>query len=256
MTEDSPDSNLRVLQDVTVHVNSIGKDEIRNSSPWTTNAISIFAHARQLLIASMVLLERHLPGPTFVLQRPLFEDSLRLAEFANSSEAERVALMASWRHVGLRQIEGLAQKAIQDGAKEEAVKLRAHVMDQSCKINTALKKHGVIAKDFMKVEKAATKLGRGDDYPAYKMSHQAVHGNDLVHLISREASLDGVIVIGKPRQEYIDGIAEFAARSGLHLARSFHTITSTASDDTALGRLEMRLEALSEVADGEVSAGH
>jgi hypothetical protein len=254
MIDGAPDSYLRVLQDVTVHVNGLGKDEVREFSPWTANAISMFGHARQLLIASAVLLERRLPGPAFVLQRPLFEDSLRLAEFSGSSEAERIALMASWRRIGLKKVDGLAQKAARDGAVDDAAALRTHVMDELNKIDAALKRRRVTAKDFMNAEKAAVAFGREDDYPAYEMSHQAVHGNDLVHLISRETNDEGVLIIGKPKQQYVDAIAEWAAHSGLHLTRSFHMLTGAVAEDSALARLEARLTALNETNDNEGDA--
>jgi hypothetical protein len=251
MIDGTPDSYLRVLQDVTVHVNGLGKNEIRQISPWAANAISMFGHARQLLIASMVLLERGLPGPAFVLQRPLFEDSLRLAELSTGSEVERIALIANWRRIGLKKVDGLRRKAARDGAVNDAAALKTHVADELNKIDTAIKRRGVAAKDFMKVENAAVMFGREDDYPAYEMSHQAVHGNDLVHLISRETDNEGVLIIGKPRRQYVDAIAEWAARSGLHLARSFHMLTGTIADDSVLTGLEARLTALNEVNDNE-----
>jgi len=250
---DQRDSYLRALQEVTRYVHHLGDESVQEFTPWTGHAISMFSHARELLVASTVLLERNMVGPAFVLQRPLFEDSLRLAEYAAASDVAKVGLIAAWLRAGLKKALGLAQKAARDGGEVEAGVIRTNVADQRNKIDRALKRHGAVATPFMNVETAAKAFGREDDLPGYEMSHHAVHSDDLVHSMSREMGNEGVMAVGKSRRVYLDAVAELAARSGLHLARSFHAITGTAVDEDSLAGLAARLVALNESDDGEAS---
>ena len=101
----------------------------------------------------------------------------------------------------------------------------------------------------MTPETGAVEFGREEDYPGYEMSHQAVHGNDLVHSMSRELDTDGVMAIGKPRQDYLDEVAAMAAGSGVHLVRSFHAISGTAVNEASLAAALARLDALGRSGD-------
>jgi len=199
---------------------------VGGSQPDVLHAISMFSHARQQARASAVLLNCSLVGPAFVLQRPLFEDSLRRAEFVAADDNTRIGLRRPGaRSASRRWTVWQPRPHTHTGSSEEAENIRKFTASQRMAVKNLLESVGVSAQPFMNEEKVARIFGREDDLATFSMSHQALADNPdrLVGQLSqqrRDRIPHRVPVHSKPAGDRLHrGVVALDAPIAHHVAR-------------------------------------
>lgn len=216
-------SDLHVLlQDTAVAVNEMAAGQVVEglSAAVGIPAFSIFGRARELVVSSAVLVDAERTSTALILQRPLFEDAVLLSSVAAADESTRISLMARWLRESFNNLDGLARDSRRldptsmwfPDMIEEYVKQRREQLDR------LLSRKGIKAAPRFNWEALANRQDRSDALLDYAVSHQAVHGNEFVHLMSRETRPDGSILSGKASSYFIALTCTLAVGSALQVA--------------------------------------
>lgn len=214
------DGVVRLLQDATVALNSMGNDREFELPLAEMMALSMFSRARELVVSTALLLERRLPGPAFVLQRPLFEDAVLLDKIAGASPDDRLVLVGGWLRKSINALDRLARvgRALDPADTELIGSLSAHVAKQRHELAQLLQRKNLSAAKTFDYKKLAFDSGRGErDYFIYMLSHQAVHGNEAVHMMNRQRRDDGTILVGTPGDPTVVFASGLAIGSALQI---------------------------------------
>jgi Family of unknown function (DUF5677) len=188
----------RLLSEIDRIAGGIGDDQPVSQSSHHHRIATMFDRCRGLFSAVRLLLDSGLVHEAAALCRPLFVESLVLAEIGAASEARRIELVVGAELASLSDIEGIFREMEARGDDDVAANI-AHVVEQRRELETYARRHGVGTRHWEPNPKAlADTHGRGEDYVAYRMTSHFVHGTPAV---ARErSSIDGAGVarVGGP----------------------------------------------------------
>jgi hypothetical protein len=183
---------------------------------------ALFNRCRSLHTAVHLLLAQGFIHEAVILGRPLFIDSLALAEFAAVDEKQRGSLVVGWMLKSLQYLEGFWLDRQSRG--DEVTYELAHMERQRRELQEYASSRGYGTSHWRPDDHAkglAEKHGRDSEYGGYLVSHMFVHGTTAV--ISEHYSwTDEGAVVGGPqsskRWERDAGL--FASHSMLRGARA------------------------------------
>lgn len=205
---------IALLQDTAVAVNEMADGVVVRdlSAAVGLPAFSIFGRARELAVSSAVLIDGRRASTALILQRPLFEDAVLLAAIAAGDETDRIRIVARWLLDSYNNIQGLAHSSRRlDPTVDWFPELmERYAKERRQKLATFLASKEVKAAPKFRWEVMARDHGRADSLLDYAVTHQAVHGNEFVHLMVREEQRDGGLLAGKA-SPYIVGLASSMA---------------------------------------------
>jgi hypothetical protein len=161
--------------------------------------LGLFDRCKSLLAAIGVLLTNDFVHEAVMLGRPLFTDSLMLAEYASAEKARRAELGVGWEMAGLADLEGIYRDASSRG--DDVTEQLTALAERRTKIEAYGRRHGVKTRAWRPDEHAkelAIKHGRGDEYPAMLLTHHFVHGSTMAASQRYSAAADGTIEVGGP----------------------------------------------------------
>jgi hypothetical protein len=195
---------------------------------YLLEALALFDRCRSMLGAIRLLLAYDFVHEAVALNRPLFADSLTLAEIAAAEEAERKRLVAGRELAALNDMEGILSEGESRGddvtkGLEAVAKRRKHIEDFARK--EEVKPRLWRPDDHMKA--LAEKHGRGDEYMDLRITHLFVHGSPFVTRQRYSEREEGSVEVGGhavDHSAWANPTGLFAASSALMAARAACTI--------------------------------
>jgi hypothetical protein len=173
--------------------------------------------------ATRLLLGHDFVHEAVILARPLFTDSLTLAEIAAARETERKQLALGREMAGLADLEGVLREAESRGGNIEIgmakiAERRADLEDFARRENP---EHAPLAAGQLK--DLAAKHREGDEYLDLRFTHLFVHGSTSVTMDRFSQQDDGTWEVDVPAADFkrwANGTGFFAAHSGLRAGRA------------------------------------
>jgi hypothetical protein len=192
-----------------------------DGEPYELEIAALFNRCRSLHTAVHLLLAQGFTHEAVILGRPLFIDSLALAEFAAVDEKQRGSLAVGWMLKSLQHLEGfwLDRQSRGDDVTYEL----AHMERQRREIQEYASSRGYGTSHWQPDNHAkglADKHGRGSEYAGLLVSHMFVQGATTVTSEHYSWTDEGAVVGGhqsSKRWERDAGL--FASHSMLRGAR-------------------------------------
>jgi hypothetical protein len=213
---------LELMDKVDALVDSMGIGKVQRER-HELEIIALFDRCRSLHRAVHLLLAQGFTHEAVILGRPLFIDSLALAEFAAVDEKQRGSLAVGWMLKSLQHLEGywLDRQSRGDDVTYEL----AHMERQRRELQEYASSRGYGTQHWQPGDHAkglADKHGRGSEYGGYLVSHMFVHGTTTVTSERYSWTEEGSAIVSGPstnkRWERDAGI--FASHSMLRGARA------------------------------------
>jgi hypothetical protein len=186
------------------------------------DVLALFDRCRSTLGAIHLLLLEGFVHEAVLLGRPLFTESLMLAELASVDPTRRAELVVGWQTAGLASFRGMVLEARSSGddVTDELVRLDA----RKAELERYAARLGVRTRAWKPNEKAlADAHGRSDEYSAFRLAHHFVHGSALAASQRYSTIADDTAAVGGPAAQLdpwaTDG-ALFAVYSLLHACRA------------------------------------
>jgi hypothetical protein len=160
-----------------------------------------------------------------MLGRPLFTDSLMLAEYASANERRRVELVMGWSMASLAAVEGIFLDARRLRGKDVAAALTG-LTERRREYEDYARRHGARSRAWRPDDHAkelALKHGREDEYGAFLVTQQFVHGATSAISARYSKVTEDTVAVGGPAvdlETWGRSAALFAANSMLHAARA------------------------------------
>ncbi len=188
--------------------------------------LGFYWQARSLHKSVSVLLEANFPDEALLVARTLFIESLRLQELA-AFEQRRTQLVLAWANDSIHRRRKMLREATEVGLIDDFEAKMAALQEEEKRQQKYQHDHGVQKlKGFMDPRLAVKEFGRDEDYFAYELAHQMVHGSSVAH-ISRSKRLWGDVLglFSIDAGVYATAtVVVFAGRSTLLACRSACTI--------------------------------
>jgi hypothetical protein len=184
--------------------------------------INLFARTIGLFDAIVLLLKHGLSVEAMALARPLFTDSLRLAELAEAGDERREIILGEMNQ-GIQERIDLLREAERLGIEENAARQIQTQEDQRKSLLRYQERHGVGKLKRFTTEKNMThRCGRQEEYWAYRLSHHMVHGSDVALTYRRRPLEKGYLACSVRDMDEMSsiGFGAFAAKSMLLSARA------------------------------------
>lgn len=189
---------LELMDKVTNLVDAISVG--RSERVWhELEILALFHRCRSLHSAVRLLLSQGFTHEAVMLGRPLFMDSLALAEFAAVDEKRRGSLAVGWVLASLQRLEHYFRDQESRGhdvsAEIEQLGKRRH------EVLTYASEQGFDAKHWYPEgdpKGLADAHGRGSEYGGLLVTHMFVHGAWTATSEHYSLTEDGVVVIGEP----------------------------------------------------------
>jgi hypothetical protein len=167
--------------------------------PHELEIAALFNRCRSLHSAVHLLLAQGFTHEAVILSRPLFIDSLALAEFAAVDEKQRGSLAVGWMLKSLEHLEGYWHD--QQSRGDDRTYELAHMERQRREIQEYASSRGYGTKHWQADDHAkrlADKHGRGSEYAGLLVSHMFVHGARTVTSEHYSWTDEGAVV-GEPQ---------------------------------------------------------
>ena len=185
-------------------------------------ALALFDRCRSTFGAIRLLLEHDFAQEAVILGRPLFTESLMLAEFAAANETRRIELVIGWSLEGLGNLEGIVKEAAARG--DDASEELQDIARQRDELKGYARRHGASTLHWKPDEKRlADAHGRGQEYIDFRLTHHFVHGSTMAVSHRYSKTDDETVAVGGPAAEVETWSAPaglFAAFSMLHASRA------------------------------------
>jgi hypothetical protein len=217
-------AGARADDTVSLLVGSLGGGEQGDRPPYDVEVLGLFDRCRSLLGAIRLLLAHNFVHEAIMLGRPLFTDSLALAEFAAVDAKRRAELVVGWALGSLTDLEAIFRHA--RSPEEDASDELAAVRRRRADLHAYARDNGLGTKQWRPDEHAKTlaeKHGRGDEYAALLVTHQFLHGSTNAVSQRYSKATDDTIDVGGPAAQldvWASDAGNFAAYSTLHAARA------------------------------------
>lgn len=211
-----------VLNEVSGVAGSLGGGVIVEGPRHNLEILALFDRCRSIFRAVWLLLERGFAHEAVMLTRPLFTESLMLAEFADAGDTQRLELVIGWSLASLADLEGiyLEGKARGDDVTDELRK----IADRRAQHHAYARRHNATARHWRPTEKQlADKHGRGDELAGFRLAHHFVHGSTMAASQRYSKVAEDTAIVGGPAAElevWERDAGLFAAYSLLHACRA------------------------------------
>jgi hypothetical protein len=193
------DDTRELLQAVADMAGSIG-DKVPVERFYHEREIGLlFDRCRGMFGALRVLLANGFVQEAAVLARPLFVDSVALAELAAADEPRRTSLVVGRQLHATADIEGIFMEMQARG--DEVAKNLEHVAERRRKVEQYAQRHSASTRHWDpegQIKTLAEKHGRGDEYPSFRLSHHFVHGSAAITESRFSVDDNDVARIGAP----------------------------------------------------------
>lgn len=175
------------------------------------------------LLADVSELLRTMGSPEVALNRPLFADSLTIAEVAAASEAKRKRLVVGRETAALNDMEGVLKE--QRSLGEDVSRGMSAIAKRRKHVQEFARQEGVekarLWRPDNQLKDLAGKHGRREAYFDLRVTHLFVHGSPFVTRQRVGQTDEGRVVVGGPAVDlasWANPTAYFAAESALHAA--------------------------------------
>jgi hypothetical protein len=193
-----------VLQEVADTAGVIGDEAPVERFYYLREVGTLFDRCRGMFAAVLVLLDNGFVQEAAVFCRPLFVDSLALAEIAAADEKRRISLVVGRQLGAIADIEGIFRE-MQARGDDEVIKNLEHMAERRRKVEKYARRHGASTKHWdpeNHVKTLADKHGRGDEYTSYRMTHHFVHGSAAI--TEHRSSVDDDYEVARIGGPYLD----------------------------------------------------
>ena len=217
---------LRIMEDIN-QIDCAPRELIPTDiSTHEAFILGFYWQARSLHKSIAILLDADFPDEALLVARSLFIESLRLQELA-VSEPRRAELVLAWANDSLQRRKKMLREANHVGLVDDFEAKMNALREEETRQQKYQRDQGVEKlRDFMDPRVAVKKFGRDEDYFAYELAHQMVHGSSVAH-ISRSKRLWGDVLglFSIDAGVYATAtVVVFAGRSTLLACRSACTI--------------------------------
>lgn len=205
-------------------VTALGGGQAYQGPRHIIDILALFDRCRSMLGAIQHLLLHDFVHEAVMLGRPLFTDSVALAELASVNEKRRGDLVVGWEMASLHQLEGMFLRAAARG--DDMTEALGHVAQRRTQLESYARQNGFSTRQWMAddhTKDLAEKHGRGDEYSALLVTHHFVHGTTMATSQRYSQVADDTIEVGGPAAElraWANDAGLFAASSTLHAARA------------------------------------
>jgi hypothetical protein len=235
---------LKLMHDVADLVDRIGTE--RAERVWhELEILGLFDRCRSLHRAVLLLLEHGFVHEAVMLNRPLFTDSLALAELAAADDKRRGSLVVGWALGSWRQLRGYF---LDRGSRGHDVAAEVEALaKREGEVKKYARDHGYNTKHWQPDDDAkrlADAHGRGSEYGAMLVAGMFVHGLATVTSERYWRTDEGVYVVGgqsPAAKPYERDAGLFASHSMLLAARAVCRLFGWA-EPTELTKLLAELE--------------
>jgi hypothetical protein len=236
---------------VSTLVGSLGGGRYSKRARHEIDVVALFDRCRSMLGAIRLLLAHNFVHEAVILGRPLFTDSLALAELASIDEKRRGDLVIGWELGSLDALEGILRDDESRGVDQSDG--LAKVAERRSEVEAYARREGFRTRRWQPDDHAkalADKHGRGDEYSALLLTHLFVHGTTLATAQRYSQVAEDAVEIGGPAVElrvWANDAGLFAAVSTLYAARAICQILGWEEPpelETLLAECEARAERL------------
>jgi Family of unknown function (DUF5677) len=234
-----------LLTEVSVLAGGLGRGAVGEYPRHDLEVIGLFDRCRSMFGAIRLLLAHDFVHEAVLLGRPLFTDSLILAELAAADSKGRAELVVRWSLASLADFEGIYREARARGDEvdveldqlaEQRKQLEAHARRQALKTRRWTPDEKQLAEQH----------GRADEYGAYRLTSHFVHGSTIAVSQRYTKAVDETVMVGGPAAQLEDWALDaglFGAYSLLHASRAACTIFGW-PEPSALDELLQRIDRL------------
>jgi hypothetical protein len=241
------DETLELLQAVSDMAGTIG-DETPVERFYHEHEVGLlFDRCRGMFDAVRVLLDKGFIQEAAVLCRPLFVDSLALAEIAGADETRRISLIAGRQLHAIADIEGIFLEMQARG--DDVTKNLEHTAERRRRVEGYARRHEASTRRWDpegQVKTLADRHGRGNQYAEYRLTSHFVHGSAAITEHRSSVDDEDVMRIGGPHLD-VDAwerpTALLAAYSLLQACRATCSILGYDEPETLLALLT-RIESI------------
>ncbi len=177
--------------------------------------LGMYWRSVRLFDATLLLLKSELPEEAAIVARSLFEESLRLQQLA-ASDADRDSLILGWVNGSITERLGLLSLAKSLGIDNNVGSATKTLNEERRSLQVYQVRHDVKRlRKFGSEREVACRFDRRDDYWAYSLSHELVHGSDVAWLFARKPLAAGEVGFHAKTSDpgIRSAFAEFAAGS-------------------------------------------
>ena len=214
---------LQLMDEVGRMVDELGGENPGDRPRHDTEILALFDRCRSLHASIRILLEQGFVHEAIILGRPLFTDSLALAEFADGSDHDRGSLAVGWILDSIQSLERYYVVSRASGADvwSELTKIG----DQRREVQEYAARCGYRTRHWRpdeQVKELAEKHGRAPEYGAHLITHMFVHGATTVTSERYVLDDDGNVRISgvRPNRALERDAGLFAVNSMLHATRA------------------------------------
>lgn len=173
-------------------------------TPHEHDVATLFDRCRGMHGAVVLLLDNGFIQEAAALGRPLFVDSLALAEVAAADETRRIELLAARRLEAFADMKGIFLE-MQARGDDDVAKNIAFVDELYRQAETYARRHGAGTRHWRPdgdIKQLADSRGRGKEVIAYRMAHHFVHGSPAITDDRSWLDEEGVAHVGGPTTSY------------------------------------------------------
>jgi hypothetical protein len=209
--------------------------------------LGLFDRCRSTFGAVRLLLEHGFAHEAVMLGRPLFTESLMLAELADANETRRVELVVGWWMRGLADVEGIVREGQARG--DDATDDLAAIATRRAELEEYARRRDARTRQWRVDEKKLAEThGRAAEYLDFDLTHHFVHGTPMAVEQRMSKIAQDTLAVGGPAADFDtwgspSGL--FAAKSLLHACRAACGIFAW-DEPAALEPLMQRLDSKSE----------
>jgi hypothetical protein len=211
-----------LLTEVSVLAGGIGRGAVSDTPEHDLSVLGLYDRCRSMFGAIRLLLAYNFVHEAVLLGRPLFTDSLILAELAAVDHKRRAELVVRWMLGSLADFEGIYHDAQARGDDVDAE--LAKLAEQRTQLESDARRRDLKTRRWKPAEKElADRHGRADEYGAYMLTQHFVHGSTMAVSQRYTKSDDDIVWVGGPAAQLEDWAPDaglFGAYSLLHASRA------------------------------------
>lgn len=179
----------------------VGSGEAVELHRHDLEAVALFDRCRSTFAAVRVLLRHQLAHEAVMLGRPLFTESLTLAELAASDDTRRVEVVVGWALHNLADIDGMYREAASRG--DDVSEELSAITDRRAQLEEYARRHGARPRHWSPNEKnLAGAHGRQAEYMDFRLAHHFVHGSTMATQQRYARIADDTVAVGGPHAEF------------------------------------------------------
>ncbi len=169
---------------------------VQTTTTPLAHVLEMWSRTHALFEAVVILVERGFPQEAVILDRALFEVSLRLQELEAAAPDVRLALIFGWVNEGLRESEQLIGEAVRRGLEADPEPIRRLLAERAATIRRYQQDQGIKKlKRFLRPKQAAERFGRAAALFDFELASNVVHGSGPGHAFRTSQRPDGTVEI-------------------------------------------------------------